>query len=367
MKAWLLRLFRPRAAKPAAPLHRSGPTPSGPAVRGPASAPVARPAAGRPGAAASTAAAVAADPLAAVRELVGSGVPSGNEAAFFAWLLGVEPSAAPSAERERHALHKLDKLIAAATAGSSLLPRSAAVVPRLLAQLRGASVSLPDLAGQISRDMTLVAEVLRMANSSLYRPPEAVVEVAQAIRVLGVDGLRRAIARAVLKPLIDAPAGKQAAHATQRLWEHTDRKAQLCSALARCVGLDAFEGYLLGLVHNAVWSVVLRSVEGLEEHGPWRIDEPFAAALAARRDRLFGLIARQWQLSESLTRVAADVARRDPGVRASPPVLLLHAGHRLAWLLCGQGVAPAPALIDAAGPHLRGCYESLSLHRAETA
>ncbi|HSI60346.1 MAG TPA: HDOD domain-containing protein [Ideonella sp.] len=307
------------------------------------------------------------DPLAALRQLA---TPALDDPAFFAWLLGSAAAArTPPAERERQALQRLDRLLADAESGNgaSLLPRSAAVVPRLLSRLRGETVSLPELSEQVSRDLTLVAEVVRMANSPCYRRGEPLVAIEPAIRVLGVDGLRQAIARAVLKPLIGSPGGRPAASA-QRLWEHTDKKSQLCAALAQALALDPFEGYLLGLVHNAAWSAGLRAMDGVEGSTPWSTEPAFVAALGLRRDRLFGCIARQWQLTDGLTRVAADVARRGLAPDSPTPVLLLHAGHHLASRLCGaqraaaggSGLAPAAdPLAGLPGP-VRACYEALA-------
>ena len=246
---------------------------------------------------------------------------AGVDVTFFAWMVvGRADPLAPPGLRERRLLRQLDRLVADTAAHGSLLPRGAAVVPQLLARLRSEASSASELSQHVSRDITLVAEVIRMANSPCYRREAVVVEVEQAIRVLGVDGLMSAIARTVLKPLIDARGGELAASGARRLWEHMDHKAQLCAALARSEGLEPFEGYLLGLVHDAVWSVVLRTMASIAGDRPWRLSAAFVAALAVRRDRLFGVVARTWQLT----------AQPDPGRRrrgaARPGCRFLRAG-----------------------------------------
>jgi HD-like signal output (HDOD) protein len=304
-----------------------------------------------------------APPAAPVAPVVAGGI----EVAFFAWM--VERSVdlhAPLGAREHQALLQLDRLVADTDAHGTLLPRAAAVVPRLLAQLRGPASSLSELSQQVSRDVTLVAEVIRMANSATYRRQSAVVELEQAIRVLGIDGLRFAIARAVLKPLMDGRGGELSTRAARRLWQHTDCKAQLAAALARSAGLDAFDGYLLALVHNAVWSAVLRTMDSVQPGAaPWCFSAGFVRELGTRRDRLFGVVARQWQLTDDLTRVAAEVAQHGlAAAGSSAPVRLLRVGDHLASLLCAHDGATATALAEPllASLHagVRQCYLALA-------
>ena len=295
------------------------------------------------------------------------------DVALFAWLVDCKvDQQTPIAAREQQALLQLDRLAADASAQGSLVPRAAAVVPRLLAQLRGPASSLSALSQQVSRDVTLVAEVIRMANSAGYRRQSAVVDLEQAIRVLGIDGLRFAIARAVLKPLMGGRGGELATRAARRLWQHTDCKAQLAAALARSEGLDPFDGYLLALAHNAVWSAVLRTMDSLPPGPiPWQFSAGFVQTLGARRDRLFRVVAQQWQLTDELTRVAAEVAHH--GLAASgrsAPVRLLQVGDHLAGLLCAHDGAAATALaeplLDSLHASVRQCYLALAQARQDT-
>ncbi|MDH5540826.1 MAG: HDOD domain-containing protein, partial [Rhizobacter sp.] len=288
---------------------------------------------------------------------------AGLDLAFFAWIVQSPAGAeGPLGDREHRALQHLDRLVADTRAHSGLLPRAAAMVPQLLARLRADASSLAELSQHVSRDVTLVAEVIRMANSPYYRRPTVVVVLDHAIQVLGVEGLRSAIARVVLKPLIDVRSGELVARSAKRLWEHTDKKAQLCAALARSKGLDPFEAYLLGLVHNAAWNALLRSIDGVQGQQAWRFGAEFVAALGLRRDRLFAVIARQWQLQDSLQQVALDIAQRGLAADAPAHVLQLYAGDRLAWLLCDPDKArasvAAQTLLRAADQSVRECYDA---------
>lgn len=283
------------------------------------------------------------------------------ELAFLGWLIGspAEPDAMLGA-RESRALQRLDQIAVDTAAHANLLPRAAAVVPQLLARLRDAQASTAQIAQFVARDVTLVAEVMRVANSAGYRRDAAVVELGQAIRLIGVAGLNSAIARSVLKPIFSARGGALVTRSAQRLWQHTELKAQLCAELARSVALDAFEGYLAALMHNAVWSAVLRTMDGVPAAQPWCLSAPLAPALGLRRDHLFAAVANQWQVSASVTQLAREVARHGLAAATSGPARVLRTGDRLATLLC------VPEQIDAAQAWLAGldkpardCFETL--------
>lgn len=288
---------------------------------------------------------------------------SGVDLAFFSWLVQRPIDAnAPLDAREHVALQRLAHLASDSGAHAGLMPRAAAVVPQLLARLRAEASSLSDLSQHVSRDVTLVAEVIAMANSAYYRREVPVVDLTYAIQVLGVEGLRSAIARVVLKPLFDARGGELVVRSAKRLWEHTDKKAQLCASLARGRGLDSFEAYLLALVHNAAWNAVLRAMDGAGGEMPSRYSSELVAALGPWRDRLFALIARQWQLPDTLVAAADEVARRELTADSSMQALHLYAADRLASLLCGHdrtsAVATAEELLAVAGDSVRECYQS---------
>ncbi len=337
MKAWFTRLFTsaPKpTSTPSASEASSAAAPAGP-----------------------RAAALAPQPAAPAQARAGGR--SNIDVAFLCWLVD-QPGAAraQTSARETRALQVLDHLASDAGAHQGVLPRAAAVVPQLLARLRDAASSSSQLAEYVTRDVTLVAEVMRISNSAHYRRGEPVVELGHAIRLVGHSGLQSAIARSVLRPVFDARGGELVTRTAKRLWEHTQHKAQLCAALARSEGQDPFEGYLMGLVHNAVWSAVLRSLDGVESNEPWSFSPTLVMALGLRRDRLFEIIARKWQLSESLTRVAADVAGGGLAEVASVQGRVLAAGDRLASLVCIPNLSSdETASMGSLGESVRQCFE----------
>ncbi len=281
--------------------------------------------------------------------------------ALLAWMTQCAPDASLAlGEAERQVLQRLAARVADTASHGSLLPRAAGVVPALLARLRSESSSLGELAEHVSRDPTLVAEVVAMANSAFYRRERPVMELSHSIQMLGVGGLRAAIARVVLKPMLDGRSGTLVKRSTPRLWQHTEFKTQLAAEIARSQGRDPFDAYLLALLHNMAWSVVLRELDGTSG---WRLCTPFVTELGNWRDRLASLIAQQWRPHGPWVQATAELAQHGMGAEASQDVRNLFAADELAWLLCDPDRARARALaeplLDAALPAVRACYDDL--------
>jgi hypothetical protein len=283
------------------------------------------------------------------------------DGAFLAWMTqGDLDSFAPLGEQEQRVLQRLTARVADSASHASLLPRAAGVVPALLARLRSESSSLGELAEHVSRDPTLVAEVVAMANSAFYRRERPVMELSHSIQMLGVGGLRAAIARVVLKPMLDGRSGPLVKRSTPRLWQHTEFKTQLAAEIARSQSRDPFDAYLLALLHNMAWSVVLRELDGTPG---WRLCAPFVTELGNWRDQLASLIAQQWRPHGPWVQAAGELAQHGLGEDASQDVQNLFAADELAWLLCDPDRARARTLaeplLDAALPAVRACYEDL--------
>lgn len=276
----------------------------------------------------------AAVPSAAVSPALGE-VPVDLQPRFLEWLVGSALADTPH-ENESRLLDQLDAVIASPVALASLLPRAPAVIPQLLNSLRDESQSADALARRVTRDPNLVVEVIRMANGVQVRAGAPVTELAEAVQRLGTDGLRRAILRVVLKPIFDGQVGSLTARCTARLWQHSEAKAAACMQEARARGLDPFEGYLAGLMHNVGWTAALCAIDRSEVRLPVPPSLRFMTEVEARRDRLFALLAAPWQLTESLTALATELI--DGGLAGAPPGLgqaLCVADHRATLEMVG--------------------------------
>jgi hypothetical protein len=270
---------------------------------------------------------------------------------FFCWLAGVTAtadSAAPPDLVVQHLMERLDEVIASETLRAGLLPRAPHVIPQLMKTLRDESYSSVDVASRISKDVVLTAEVVRSATSAYQRgaDDEDEIDLARAVTIIGTQGLRRAIAGVVLRPIFDARGDTFSARAATQIWKDADRKARLGAVLAAQRGLDPFDGYLAGLLHNTGWTALLRAIDGFDDIGLGGVALAHADVLPQllqRRDALFGALVGPWNLSTAVDEVAVEVGARGIDAVESPLGLVLRQADRLAALraLAPAGQAPA--------------------------
>lgn len=288
---------------------------------------------------------VAAAPAPSVAQFPSPATPADLATPFVEWLQEGGPSrATPLGPRELRALRRLDELLADDKPATELLPRTPAVVPQLLNLLRQDTMPLAAVTERVSKDIPLTAEVLRLANSAHYRQRslQPVSDLTHAIQALGSDGVQRAIARVVLKPLFDAPAGALASRAAPKLWEHAERKAALCATLAAQRGLEPFDGYLAGLMHNAGWTIAWRTFDRMDGGVSAPFSESFVHQLVLRKDRLFGKAAAAWQISAALSALGEEVFAHGLEPAHSPLAAVLAVADRDATL-----AVLAPTIDDA--------------------
>lgn len=217
-------------------------------------------------------------------------------------------------------------------------PRRPSLLPQLLEAVNDEEASLRALSRIISQDPALTGELLRTANSALYRVSGSPVEsIERAAAMLGTQGLRTLISAALVKPLA-GDAGGAPGRFGDVIWEHSICSASAAEAwAARAQDCDPFTAHLLGLMHGlgdvAVYRV-MRDVlarqaaadsptliaHALETHG----------AITARR------IAESWGLSDRTQEALEAQSAAAPAHQATPLARALRFG-RLAGamvLLC---------------------------------
>lgn len=262
---------------------------------------------------------------------------------FVCWLLG-EPqrstaesaALAPPGAAVPRLLERIDAVIASETLRAALLPRTPHVVPQLMRTLRDEAYSSADVATRISKDVVLTTEVLRSAVAASKRnDDDGEIDLAWAVAAIGTQGLRRAIANVVLRPMFDAGGSTLSARAASRIWKDADRKARRCTALATQELLDPLDGYLVGLLHDTGWTALLRAIDNCEEVTVTARDLTHPAVvpeLLRRRDTLFGALVQPWSLSPAINVVAAELAFKGLAAARSPLGIALRQADRAATL-----------------------------------
>jgi HD-like signal output (HDOD) protein len=279
------------------------------------------------------------------------------DALYYRWLAGPAIGAAPAAT-EALIEDELARLVRAPDAAADLVPRMPAVIPQLLRSLRDEGVSGAELARQVAQDMVLVAEVIREANSPMFRPPQPVRTLEGALMLLGQNGLRMLLARVAFRPVVSAQPGRLGKQVAPHLWMQSEKCALAANLLAPALGADAFEAYLAGLMHNVGVVVAFRVADRACHDQPLPESPAFRASLMATGRALSSAIARYWEFPLRVSHAIAHT--REPG--ADPLAQALARGDylaRLRVLMDAGQLAPDDAQLAALDAREAKCFDKL--------
>lgn len=151
----------------------------------------------------------------------------------------------------------------------------------------------------IARDVSLTAEVFKLANSPWYRRGAKIESLEQAVRMLGRKAMGQIARSALLRQHLSGDADR-----LEAFWERCTDLATLCSVL--CDQLDhpgrltSEQAYLVGLFHDCGVPVLMQHIEG---YGDAQLDAPEGPDYLSEDDALgtshciAGLmVAREWEL-----------------------------------------------------------------------
>jgi len=249
------------------------------------------------------------------------------DAAYYRWLTASGGyQAAPDVEQ--HILDLVRTLAADPAAAAGLVPRIPELIPQLLRDLADEDISPGDMARSVERDLVLVAEVIREANSAYYRPLQPVKALDAALMMLGQNGLRMLLARIAFRPLIRMADQGFARQAAPVVWSQSEKSALAASLLAPGLGAGVFEAYLAGLMQNLGLVVAFRLAERAVESGKIPGSSEFGARLFAVSRELSAAIASHWDFPPAVVQGIATVGEPD----AAPLAQAVTRGDALAKL-----------------------------------
>lgn len=258
------------------------------------------------------------------------------------WMLQVgQPLPLPLQSWEQQPLTVVKDALAQPALPPNLVPRAAAVIPQLLRLLRQEYPSRHELVDRIRRDTLLTTEVLRLARSPFFGAGQSVESLETAVSLIGIAGLQSAIAKVVLKPLFAAHASGLAAKAGPRLWAHADQQSTLASDLAVACGLDRFDGFLVGLLHGAGRTAMLRLLDRAGAHPEWPCSVALDTELEQASHRLFGRLMQDWAISPKLAETGQQLAAPNPVIQPDTLAWIVMESERQATrALSGSSQSP---------------------------
>lgn len=126
------------------------------------------------------------------------------------------------------------------------LPMIPKVVMDVMQALRDPDIDFNVLSKKVEHDQSLMAKVLRMANSSYYGASKSIKTVDDAISMIGTSRLSTlVIASGVTKTFNSVPGLD-----LRRFWRHALITASISRNLAQKLGKPSDTAYLAGLIHN---------------------------------------------------------------------------------------------------------------------
>ncbi len=219
------------------------------------------------------------------------------------------------------ALWRLEQALQArATQGDVAVPPYPAVALRVQEVMGRKHFGLGEVADLIGADAVLASDILRCANSVMYRRGAPVIDLTQALTRIGVQQVMRLLLASGLAT--HAQALGPLVPLRRMVWIEGLAGAAVCQELARLRGLRTEDAFTLGLLHDFGKVVALaglealleqEKVEGAFDRGAWeavveRLHQPLGLVMAAR-----------WKLPKLVGEV---VAAHHGGGACSDPRLL---------------------------------------------
>jgi HD-like signal output (HDOD) protein len=264
---------------------------------------------------------------------------------------------------EAQVLEALDAILASQQSGAALVRRMPGLIPQLLQSLRSDSFSGAALSRTISSDVVLVAEVIRLANSSHMGQSATIGSVEHAVILIGQEGLRQLITSVAFRPIIDIHSGHYTRTLAPRLWEHAERCAVANRSLAGELAIEPFDAFLAGLLHNVGLIVALRIMDQVAKGARELGSEAFCANLARAARALSVSIAREWDFSPAVVQALSEQGGVRKSTQFSPLGWLTMMTDYLAktQALAEAGLVDEtdPSLLAGLPPGAEGCYRLL--------
>ena len=162
------------------------------------------------------------------------------------------------------ALSLKDRIAEAARKPSLQLPVFNPVAMELQKMVNDSNVPLARIEATLQRDPTLSAQVLRMANSSMYTGLSSVTTLRQAITRVGAQQVLRLVMAAAQLSLYQSRHPLFKSHLAE-MWKTAYASAIGAAWLAHksSHGELAEQAFLAGLLHNVGKLVILRAIEQL--------------------------------------------------------------------------------------------------------
>lgn len=218
------------------------------------------------------------------------------------------------------------------------MPRRPHLLPQLMRAVNDPAANGHAIASIIAQDPALATNLLRIANSALYRPHGAtpVDSLERGVALIGTDGLRQIVATALMQPVLSLEGGVFA-HLPSAIWQYALHAAAAGADHAGRHGRgdDALSAQLLGLLQGLGAVVVIRVLQ--ETYARYDGATPSLSVAAALLDRYTVSTARTvaagWDLPATPGEALMDQRPQRDGLAPATPLATAVRYGRLAAVL----------------------------------
>jgi HD-like signal output (HDOD) protein len=212
-------------------------------------------------------------------------------------------------DSERYILDRVDELLNG-DIPDAIIPKLPDVATSLFRELSDPDVSQDRILSYLNRDPALVSEVLRLANSPLFRvSPDPLENLDRAVVLLGLQNLKSLVSSVLMKPILEIRPIYFRMFG-QHLWQHSLDCAQACQVIDRHHHRgDPFNSYLVGLMHDVGKLAIFRLlIDSFREVAPniQPRGEFFSQIVRDKSARLTLHIVEQWSFPPYLRQALAE-------------------------------------------------------------
>ncbi len=184
------------------------------------------------------------------------------------------------------------------------LPPIPAYIKVLKEMLDDPAVNIPHLAAIIKKDISLAAEVLRVANSAKYMFGKRISNIDEAVRVIGFKELDNIMTFFSAKKIIEDRFSS-----IEDVWKHSYRTAFFAQQLARVIGKSELEEdvHLAGLLHDMgkmallhISPELVNRITKMSEAKKLNVSHIERLAIGINHAEVGGLMAERWNYPDEL-------------------------------------------------------------------
>ena len=201
--------------------------------------------------------------------------------------------------------HEISReIIAELEAGNLVLPTLPDVALRVTDAADDPDVSLASLAEVIGTDAALAAQLVRVANSPIYRGRFPVDNIQVAVSRLGLKVTKNIVSSLIMEQMFNAPSPALEAR-LQELWQHSVEVAAISRVLAsKHPAISTEEAMLAGLTHAiGVLPILLKADSAPELF----VDDAVLRAVIRNLNAPIGVaILESWGFPAGLVEVVAE-------------------------------------------------------------